>query len=1143
MNDWTTYQLKAITQRNKDILVSAAAGSGKTAVLVERIIRILTDEKDPVDINSLVVVTFTKDAAESMKVKISKAIQKLIDSDEKYDYLNAVLPQIHNAYIKTIDSFCMDILKEHCMEAMLEPGFTIADQGEMVIAKEEIIDEMLEEYYDPSGDRYEAFLACMNKLINKKDDSNFKDIILDIYNSSTSEPWPELWLESLKDRYEKGYYSDYKDALMNILICFANDLSKEMLDYKIQLDNLKAGLDVPTNKMSYNDRIESMFTILEQWIGVVHEGDFEKLVSYDYDKVSFQGCRLSDSQKELKNRLVKIFEAIKDYEKIYKSISDDKILEEIEENRELVCMIIDFTLDFSKRFSQYKKKKNLLEFHDVEQAVLGLLVNNENGIKSYTSLADELADQIEEIYIDEYQDSNNLQEEILMSISKSARNTKHNVFMVGDVKQSIYSFRSAKPDLFVGKYLSYPHYDPEKEDISDSRLCVELNANFRSRAHVLDDINTIFERTMTSKYGGIDYDERAALKLGKKYEEVEEPPKTEFLMIQSDEADEDVDDTEGQDLEEEGVIVAKRIRKLIEDKEAIIYDGNTKSMRAPHYGDIVILMRSKKNFVDYSKALSDYGIPSVVDDNSSYFFRSEICKVISFLTIIDNTYNDIELYDVMTSYFGGLTSNEAAEIKTMSNKQSMYENMMNYIALGTDDELKEKLTCLDALIEQYIAYKKCMPINELVWRIIYDTGYYDYMDHYTDENERKQSLDALVNLAKTYENTSYSGVFSFLKYIEKCRRYNVSYEMSKVADNDAVRLMTIHASKGLEFPIVILANTQKEFNRKDIDSGVFLLDSKYGITSRLIYEKGYKNSFLKKVLKLLKIHNLVGEELRLLYVALTRAMDKLIIIGDQSKIKNIEKPYSSFKSYQDIFVRSGFLDTHLYDMSQLDGITANSLVDEYVASDARVFRYPYEADVFKKRKLTVSDIKKLSIDEMLDVEGYVPKVHDKKDVASGAAFGSLYHEAMFYIDPSKTSSIDEIKAQLEALGDEYKVVDPVLIYDFYASDIGKRVVEAYKTDRLYREKQFLIGIEPSQIYGEGASDEYVMVQGVIDIFFKEDDGIVLLDYKTDHATNEKLKLMYSSQLMQYKEALTRLEHMPVKETYIYSVRNKAFLPL
>ncbi len=871
---FTENQQKVIDSPVCDLLVSAAAGSGKTAVLVERIMNHICDRVNPIDIDRILIVTFTRNAAASMKERIHRALEKKCEEEPENRFFTAQLQKLSYADITTIDGFCLKILKNYFYAADIEPNFRVADANEADLLLYDAVLEVLEHEYE----RADAdFLDFMGRYGNSKGDGAIVELLKNIVKKSQSHPWPKDYIYGLSQLY----VSDGKESFDSSF------LAGEILDSaKIIIEDCINTLDAAYSYVSsdaslakYSDMLDSDREFYAGLLKAQTFSSFRKL----YDGHKFITAprkpkdadeRLAETVKALRDKAKK---ACQEFAKDFFSEDESKTVE----NNRQVLPCINALISLSEKvfdlFNEVKKSKSLMEFSDVNHAVLDILVKRkEDGTVVPTVYAEELKKKYDEIMIDEYQDSNYIQEVILSSISGRSDGAP-NVFMVGDVKQCIYKFRMAMPELFMQKYSSFGRGN-------DRSLVIDLSQNFRSAGCVVDTVNEVFRRIMTERTCGINYDENASLNQEKHYGEYENSKDavSEFNLIDLENA------AESDKSVFTASAIAERIKRLMKSDIKIAGDGSFDRIR---FSDIVILVRSMTgSAAELINRLPDEGIPVCVETSSGYFKTTEISLVLNYLRIVDNPYQDIEFASVLRSFCVGLTDEELALIKIYDKKNSgnpsyLFDAALAYFdSSDADTECASKLARFFEVYEQIKQMSVYSGIYEVILAIYEKTGYYSYVQILPSGEMRKANLDLLLVKARKYEAADFTGINSFLRYIDKLVKYDMDTgEANTALATDAVRVMSIHKSKGLEFPVVILADTEKNYNIMD-ERESFILHGEKGIGLRLVNPENnsYKNSLQRKYLASLIHRESIAEEIRILYVALTRAKQKMIIFSSSS---------------------------------------------------------------------------------------------------------------------------------------------------------------------------------------------------------------------------------------------------------------------
>ena len=1218
--NWTKEQKAVIESRNRNLLVSAAAGSGKTAVLVERIIRMITEGENPLDIDQLLVMTFTKAAADEMRERVLLAVDEKLKEDPENGHLQMQAAMIPYARITTIDSFCLGIIREHYNQLDIDPAFRVGDEGELLLLRGSVMEQLLEDYYEAGDEEFSRFVET---YATGKSDRGIEDHIMAVYNFSGSNPWPEKWLEACEKELE-DYEEGSDDRLMETewMRFLMWDVAMQTGEFCAQLKEALAVCDEENGPAAYIPMLTSDLRMLQaignaKDYGCLNEllgsASFDRLASIrskeiDADKKSFvTGCR---------DRIKKAVGKLRD---LYCFESIETVVRDLKGTSGAVRMLLRLAGEFHDRYQEAKQEKNLVDFGDLEHYALEVLLEEtDEGERTPSAAADELSRQFEEILVDEYQDSNDVQEALIHAISRERFGTP-NVFMVGDVKQSIYKFRLARPELFLKKYESYPREDGLYQTI-------ELHQNFRSRDSVLSGINEVFYQIMTKGLGGILYTEDAALHAGAVFETTEETVggKLELHMVNTGggllkqlEAD-PADDYTSREMEAK--LIAARMKELINPETGLkVWDKKEKRYRTACYGDMVILLRSLSGFAeDFVNILMNEGIPAYAERRTGYFTAIEVETVLCFLSIIDNPMQDIPLAAVLKSPIVGATDEELARLMAVFKRtakkgqdRGIYGAWMYYLENCPEDEregeLYGKLAAFSDELAEYRRIAGYLSIHELLYIIYENTGYYDYIAAMPAGEARQANLDMLVEKASAYEKTSYSGLFHFIRYIENLKKYDTDFgEAALAGDENTVRILSIHKSKGLEFPVVFLAGMGKKFNKQDL-YGKILIDPDLGIaTDYLDLELRVKTPTLKKnVLRRRLELEALGEELRVLYVAMTRAKEKLIMTGtDRYLDKKLERfsdikrtggqiPFtilSAADSFLDGLLMSlsgklsesalladagaetGLMTVRSYSVADLVGVEIEHqaekklskeellnfdcarIYDEAYAagiSAAFAYRYPHTADIGLHTKLSVSELKKQGqlIDEeestfLPTIPAFLLEESGKKDQGGGAFRGTAYHRALELLNFPGMKTISDVEMALDTFRREkymdeesLSLLDAGILWNFLSSPLGRRMSAAQAKGLLYKEQQFVIGI-PAREMEVCSSDELVLIQGIIDAYMEEEDGLVLIDYKTDHVVRGRESLLterYGIQLEYYKRALEQMTGKKVTEKIIYSL--------
>lgn len=907
---WTPAQKSAIDIRDCNVLVSAAAGSGKTAVLVERIISMITDPDKNIDIDRLVVVTFTKAAAAQMKDKIRKALDSMLDENPGDVNLLRQITLLNNAQITTIDSFCLWIIRNHFPEVNLDPGFRIMDEGEKKLIENDVMEDVLEEFYAEAD---EEFFNLVDAFGMGRDDSGLVSIIDKIYRFSRSNPWIDEWFDECMLVYDDETYDN--PAIKELY----DSIKNALLDYRDKYNRLVDICSEPAGPAAYTGALQSDLLGINEMINSQDFGELGRRIRiFSFEALSRKKDAGADPDiKEYVKGQRKLF---KDYigrlnDKIFLK-DDEGIFADMQGAGIQIRTLLKVAKVYAKRVSEVKREKGIIDFNDMEHLALSILVKKEDGKLVYTETADKLANRFEEILIDEYQDSNQLQEVILNAVSKTRLSGENNnIYMVGDVKQSIYKFRLACPELFIEKYDTYGE--------TGDNVRIELQKNFRSRENVLECANDVFSHIMNKNFSGIGYDDSVRLNAGFPYSEYsdsnygdEANKSTDVILISS----ENEEEATTRELE------ADRLAKLIEGIVASgvnVYDADENIYRPAEYRDIVILTRSVTGWADtFADALMDRGIPAYTDSSTGYFSVREIQVILSMLTIVDNPVQEISLAAAMMSYFGGFTAADLGLVRKLGREHAdknvhnnLYEHLKVVAALGEAGKMQEsdvkqlpgKCALFLAKLTEYRDKSSVESLYDLCWEMIYDSGYYDYVGTMPAGAQRQANLNVLLERAAGYGKSSYSGLFNFLRYIERLKKFDEDFaEGAASLDNEnLVRIMSIHKSKGLEFPIVILAGAHKSINFMDATAPV-LVDQNLGIAVDYVdLERRTKTpTIIKGAMARRIVRESIAEEERLLYVAMTRAREKLIITG---VVKDADKTLDKYRAKSEELATDGTL--------------------------------------------------------------------------------------------------------------------------------------------------------------------------------------------------------------------------------------------
>lgn len=1255
---FTEDQQRVIDLRNCNILVSAAAGSGKTAVLVERIVELVSgsgcDSARAVDIDRLLIVTFTNAAATQMRERITKALSDRVEAEPDNEHIKKQLMLIHNAKIMTIHSFCLYLIKNHFNDIGLDPDFRTADEGEMRLLKQEVLSELLEEQFALGR---QEFTDCVEYFAYDGREKRLEELIERLYTFSGSYPFPEKWLRQHRmdyhvETFEELVKTEWFAGMMqeiSALLQECKEQEKAVLKvceepdgpyfYAVALEQdqeLIAGLEQELSRVVQTASEPEQSVASAEMDSSVAKDAFEALAAR-VQGISYarMASKKDDSVSVEKRELVKAMrERVKSLlgtlsEKYFAS-GPKQWLAECRQADAALCELVDLALLFGERLTEKKREKNLLDFEDMEHLALQILLREEeNGQMVPSDTALEYRKQFAEILIDEYQDSNLVQEFLLQSIS-GEDDGRFNRFMVGDVKQSIYKFRLARPELFLEKFATY-----QKEDGNCVR--VDLKQNFRSRHEVTDCVNDLFLQLMHRELGGVEYDADAALYPAAQFPEADgaaadalekgvalgseekqgsaapggaaceasiaRSPYEPELCIAA------ISGEKGEDPKElEAKMIAGKIREIV--GKLPVRDSESGQLRPARYQDIVILLRTTSGWDEtFKKILEENAIPVFVTSKTGYFAATEVQTVLNFLRVLNNPLQEIPLFGVLKSVLFGFGDAQLATLRALdeTGKRCLYdcvklaagegesgEGSVGYGSgsNGADASLREKCCSFLSFLNRYREYAVYLPIHKLMEQFLEETGYLYTVSALPGGVQRRINVEMLLTRAESFEKTSYSGLFHFIRYMEQLEKYDIDYGETGASDEnaDVVRIMSIHKSKGLEFPVCFVSGLSKRFNRQDSVAPV-LMDMDLGLaidwvdpTARIRHTTLKKNVLARKLNA-----DSMGEELRVLYVALTRAEEKLILTGTckEDKLPREDAAqgaygYSALRlqeasSYYDLVLPAWQSVGRRLQICTQEELLQAELVRASLGYNSRQklfeeagkepeaaelalcerLQKPYAhenlAGLFVKT--TVSELKKEGMQEEAaegltlfseeEVVPYLPQfVREQEETVSGTTRGSAYHRLLeiFPFERQETWTAAKIRTVIEEcktdrrLSEEYAAaINVYKIRAFLQTPLAARMAKAARSNRLHREQPFVLGLSANRLNTDFPEDETVLIQGIIDVYLEEEDGIVLADYKTDLVKDPKeLILRYRVQLDYYEEALVRLTGKCVKEKLIYS---------
>lgn len=1260
---WTKEQLEVIESRECNLLVAAAAGSGKTAVLVERIIQMITSRENPIDIDKLLVVTFTNAAASEMRERIGDAIGKALDENPENKHLQNQLVLLNKSSITTIHSFCLDVIKSNFHRINLDPNFRIGDQTECAILKQEAIEEVFEDLYE---ERDEGFLNLVESYAERGGDKEVQDIILGIYSFAMASPEPKKWLIDSAERFNIDENFDFSQSIW----------ARAILDtVKIEINGLCLNMERALKEVESIEELETFaeklsveykkIADISQACNKSWDEAYKKMASMSFENYVKGVKRISKDApsyiKESKEKAKTIRDKTKkSLESIVSATfnkDNDSIREEIKYLYNIVKPISSVVLRFEEEYSNKKREKGIIDFNDIEHFALNILTDvDEKGNIVPSDIAVGCRNKFYEIFIDEYQDSNLVQEVLLKAV---ANTETPNRFMVGDVKQSIYRFRQAKPELFLQKYNNY------NDKKGSSHRKIMLYKNFRSREEVVDAVNYIFENIMNENIGEIEYTEKERLNLGANFN-VDTDEKsiiggaTEIHLIQKDnkldddiinDKDDRINNKEDEIEEEEKLdniqLEARMVGNIIKDLMKVnedgkiqkVYDKGIDGYRPVEFRDIVILLRATSAWAPvFADELMNMDIPTYADVGVGYFDTIEIKTILSLLQIIDNPMQDIPLISVLKSPIFGFTPEDLIDIRVQSKDKIFYEVLKSTAEYdGFTDSQNENESefipseeCINKSKDFLIKLKEFkeksmyMSTDEFIWYLYTRTGYYAYVGALPGGSQRQANLKVLFERAKQFEETSLKGIFNFVNFIEKLKKSSSDMGSAKTLGENAnvVRIMSIHKSKGLEFPVVICSAMGKNFNTQDFKKSI-LYHHNLGYGPQFVdYERRISfPSIAKEALKSkINIENL-SEEMRVLYVAFTRAKEKLIITGSTRNIQDSIKRWSNgiesldTISQYEILKGKNFLDwimpcvlrhrdlSNLLEEVGLDAVfnvehnskwygklwNKNDILVEKKSDEEKEsieeilekidvnnpdsdyygeieeklnYIYPYEFSTRKPATISVTEIKKIqnNYEEELINTIFEQKVilkkplfiqnEEEREKISGTERGTIVHLVMEVLDLKNVSSVNDIKSQIRGFVSkgiitekQASIVNPYKIYKFFASNIGKRMLNA---EIINREKSIYAQVNMKDIYiyeklinnddKKLYDNESVMLRGIVDAYFEEDNQIVLVDYKTDFVNEENINQIiekYKKQLDLYADIIETLTGKSVKEKCIY----------
>ncbi len=1188
---WTENQQNAINATKGTILVSAAAGSGKTSVLVQRVIEQITDDKNPTDIDKFLIVTFTKAAAQEMKNRIYNELSKMIIKNPENTNLHRQRMILKYSQIGTIDSFCSNIVKENFYKLGISPKINIATENEIKILKSKAMENTLNYFYDLKD---ENFKKVSEAFSNEKNDEGLSDVIEKIYDFTLSLPFPEVWMDERLETYKNSKKSNVLSENPWIKTVITDTQSKMDISKKLMSQMLQITKNNDELKKAYGEALNKDSEQLTELCNVLNSNNWEKICqkinSFAFSK--FKPLKNKGLEYE-KNLIATKREYIKNtFKKIsyYFSFSQQDILESLDSLYEITETLFKAVKYFKDELYSLKVAENVYDFSDLEHWALQLLTEIENGKIKKSKTAEEISNQYKEIVIDEYQDINEIQDVIFKMISKN----ENNIFSVGDVKQSIYRFRKSKPDIFLNKKEKFKIYNKNSECYPAKII---LGKNFRSKKSIIDGINFIFECLMSKDVGEITYNQEEILFPGAVYPEENEPD-INFSIIDTSKSEENSDIQEAQ-------FIANKILEMISKGYTVFENGQNRPIT---YSDFCILLRSHKAHAHiYKNELFKCGIPTWSESNENFLDTSEISTMISLLQVINNPTQDIPLISILLSPIFDFTIDEVSLIRNFDKENAFYfslKSYMNDFSENTENKSKKdellfkKSEYFFKIINTYRQLSVTMPCNELI-DLIYNETDYPSMCLATENGElKKANLMLLSEYAKKFENQHKGGLHGFLNFIDGIKRKKSDLPSASISSEteNTVKIMSIHKSKGLEFPVCIVAGCSKKFN---ISSENVEIHSDLGLGIKLKTSDGmaFYDNIVRNAILLQNKREDISEEMRILYVALTRAKQKLFLISSlkepkqtigkifslvnentfqkippqiisncnsvtewlllclsQSNLKNKICSLAGLNEYisENDFKSLNWTVNFISENSRDDDITeveeesiceknteVKKINNELFEKLNQRFHFKYPQEDLTGLPLKVSASKLTEHGEWQNyIASSVPNFMSSKNLTP-ADRGTATHKFMYCMDfknASQNGVISELN-RIKSLGfldnNESEVIDIRSIEKFIKSEIGKRIL---KSPQILREHRFSVKIDSKYLGDYNCSENhYTVMQGAVDCAFLENNKFIIVDYKTDKVNSiNELWNKYSKQLELYKYAIEQSKNIPVSELVLYS---------
>lgn len=1203
MTKFTKEQNQAINDYGKDILVSASAGSGKTTVLVERVLkRILSGTP----VSSLLIITFTKAAAREMKERIKQKISDQIEKEPNNQFLRSQLLDVDTANISTIDSFCLDVIRRFYYVIDLDPQFSVlTDETQAELLKERALHEIEIEYLEKNDQDFQDFY---DNFSGDRDAEGARNLLLQLYNTAVTEPNYEKFLNNLPNFYQVQddlIESDlWQTQIKPLLIKEIKDLQTEIRQFfeNPQMENP----DLVKVKENYD-----IFTShLEQFLNALEDDH-----SYNEIRASLMNCKFEKNIRKSKKWSEESLETYQESQKLKSDLNDQLkkifanffVVEEKEQvnilkkSEKIVKTIVDAEKKLIKRFGQLKREQNLIDYSDMEQFAFSILTTD----TSNAHIAQEYyQEKFNEILIDEYQDVNALQENIIAAIKKKGQN---NLFMVGDIKQSIYGFRQARPDLFLSKYHAYGQNDDSEKII--------LSDNFRSTKRVTKTVNSLFNPILTANFGGIDYKKEGQLQFGATYYPTDLPTASEYIFTDKKQTQASFEENFGDEMDfSEIQMVIARIKQLKEENFQV-WDRKTQLKRQLEYSDIAIITRTRSDNLQVMQEFAKADLPLFVTDAQNYFQTFELVMIMNYLRLIDNPQQDIPLVAVLRSPLFNFKEPELAQIRVKTRSGNFYNALTSFASVNSD--LGQKCKNFLQQLESLRSFAATHRISELIWSIYERTHLLEIVTGLPNGQQRRVNLESLYERATSYESAGFKGLYQFISFIERMRKNQKDLAQPLLSDkaDNAVKLMTIHASKGLEFPVVFVMGLGHKYQTRDLSGNFTISKDGLGLT---IKEKDYRiDSLVKSLADVEKRQQMLEEEARILYVGLTRAQQKLILVASVSEMEakqkkweseidqktnilplirkiNAQSPldflgpkleqkhefdqtiedmtlaleeqdkiyYLKFAVQSDIEEKDEQKDDTQKLSSKMNDIVKNLYNFEYPFADAtkttayqsvseikKVFNDPMDTELENSRLISSSNRYLQPIDET--------PVFLEKQKFTGAEIGTAMHLVLQYYDYQGDKTEINLEQEIEELVELGKL-NPLMVPHLSKEALNWFVMSEFaaefwqKPEKLHRESQFSSLVNASELFNDFSdSAAKILVHGTIDGYFETDEGLILFDYKTDFVDKtheeqaiDKIKQKYTGQLRLYEQALNEIsENKKVIGKYLILLDARKVVPV